>query len=110
MKNKNRISAIKQMIYQQKFENKFYVLLNYLEDLSTTWNLIVISDNEKDFKLLRTFEDNKIFFYLSKDNTNVNPNLVENQPSSISNKDKSKEKANIGNEYVNVILYFKNGL
>ena len=68
----------------------------------------MISDNEKDFKLLRTFEDNKIFFYLSKDNTNVNPNLVENQPSSISNKDKSKEKANIGNEYVNVILYFKN--
>ena len=108
MKTKNRISAIKQMIYHQKFDNKLYVLLNYLEDLSTTWNLIVISDNEKDFKLLRTFEDNKIFFYLSKDNTNVNPNLVENQPSSISNKDKSKEKANIGNEYVNVILYFKN--
>ena len=34
LKNKNRISAIKQMIYQQKFENKFYVLLNYLEELS----------------------------------------------------------------------------
>ena len=23
---------------------------NYLEELSTTWNLIVISDNENDFK------------------------------------------------------------
>ena len=110
MKNKNRISAIKQMIYQQKFENKFYVLLNYLEDLSTTWNLIVISDNEKDFKLLRTFEDNKIFFYLSKDNANINQNISENQASPLSNKDNANEKtsSNSGNEYVNVIVYFKN--
>ena len=106
---KNRILAIKQMIFHPSYGNKFYVLLNYLEQLSTTWNLIVISDKESDFKLLRTFEDNKLFFFISIDKTNINQNSLENKTSSISNNDNNeKPKNNIGIEYVNVIMYFKN--
>ena len=109
MKIKNRVLAIKQMIFHGSYANKFYVLLNYLEDLSITWNLIVISDNENDFKLLRTFEDNKLFFYLSLDKTNIDQNSLENKTSSTSNSDNNeKYKNNSGTEYVNVIMYFKN--
>ena len=110
MKLKNRVLAIKQMIYHHQFGNKFFVLLNYFEELANTWNLIVISDNEEDFKLLRTFEDNKIFFYLSLDKSNINQTAQDNTTSSISNKEKSNEnsKKNEGIEYVNVIMYFKN--
>ena len=109
-KLKNRVIAIKQMIFHPNYGNKFYVLLNYLEELSTTWNLIVISDNENDFKLLRTFEDNKIFFFLSIDKTNINQNSLDNKASYISNNENNNEtqKSNIGVEYVNVILFFKN--
>ena len=110
-KLKNRIIAIKQMIFQQQYGNKFYVLLNYLEDLTEIWNLIVISDNENDFKLLRTFDDNKLFFFLSFDKTNVSQSSQENTTQINSNMDninENKKKNNIGVEYVNVILYFKN--
>ena len=63
----------------------------------------MISDNEKDFKILGTFEDNKIFFYLSKDNANINQNIEGNQASPLSNKENANEKtsSNSGNEYVN---------
>ena len=108
MKLKNRIFLIKQMIYHQTFGNKFFVLLNYLESLSQIWNLIVISDNENEFKLLRTFEDNKLFFYISHDktNTNINQNSMDNNINIDNNSTKSKKNLDI--EYVNVIMYFKN--
>ena len=63
----------------------------------------MISDNEKDFKILGTFEDNKIFFYLYKDNENINQNIEGNQASPLSNKENENEKtsSNSGNEYVN---------
>ena len=109
-KLKNRVIAIKQIIFHQNYGNKFYVLLNYLEELSTIWNLIVISDNENDFKLLRTFEDNKLFFYLSIDKTGINQNSLDNKASTFSNNENNdgNSKNNVGIEYVNVILYFKN--
>ena len=105
MKFKNKILAVKQIINYPKFDNKFYVLSNYLEDLPVLWNLIVISDKETDFKLLRTFEDNKIFFYLARDLSNVNQTSENNSNS----KNNSKQKSNNnGIEYINVIMYFKN--
>ena len=104
IKLKNRIFSLKQIINYPKFGNKFCVLSNYLEDLPVIWNLIVISDKETDFKLLRTFEDNKIFFYLARDLSNVNQSPDDNSNSN----NNAKEKKNNGIEYINVIMYFKN--
>ena len=68
----------------------------------------MISDNENEFKLLRTFEDNKLFFYISHDktNTNINQNSMDNNINIDNNSTKSKKNLDI--EYVNVIMYFKN--
>ena len=109
-KYKNKIFTLKQIIFHSHFGNKFLVLLNYLEDLLSLWNLIVISDNENDFKLLRTFDDNKIFFLLSRDKSNINENqTIIGSRNSISNANNvGTTKKNLGAEYINVILYFKN--
>ena len=109
IKQKNRINIVKQMISNPYYGNKITVLNNYLEELSQYWNLIVISDKESDFKLLRTFEDNKIFFYISKDKSKEIFNSLSNQNnktniSSISNEDNKNE----GYDYLNIIMYFKN--
>jgi hypothetical protein len=91
------------------------VLNNYLEELSQYWNLIIISDRENDFKLLRTFEDNKIFFYISKDkNCNaynsitIENNIQINTTSVSSSNQNNEDKKNEGYEYLNIIMYFKN--
>ena len=110
MKLKIRLLAIKQLIQHPQFGDKFYVLENYLEDLATLWNLIVISDNDNDFKLLRTFEDNKLFFYLTRDKSNISQNTEENYstPEPNNGNNNPKTKKNLGVEYINVILYIKN--
>ena len=79
MKQRNRMNLIKQMISNSYYSSKISVLNNYLEELSQNWNLIIISDKENDFKLLRTFEDNKIFFYISRDKSNIYSSLSDNQ-------------------------------
>ena len=110
-KIKNRLLEIKQLILYPKFEDKFYVLSNYLENLVSLWNLIIFSDNDNEFKLLRTFEDNKLFFYLSRDNSNINQNSAENSSTlNSTNADNSitKSKKNLGVEYINIIMYIKN--
>ena len=113
VKLRNRINIIRQMIVNASYYNKIMVLNNYLEELSQYWNLVVISDKESDFKLLRTFEDNKIFFYLSKNVSNINSYSSENSmqinTTSVSSSNMSKEETNNdGYEYLNVIMYFKN--
>jgi hypothetical protein len=101
------------MILNTSYYNKIMVLNNYLEELSQYWNLVVISDKEADFKLLRTFEDNKIFFYLSKNSSNMNAYSSENNmqinTTSVSSSNMNKEETNNdGYEFLNVIMYFKN--
>ena len=113
VKLRNRINIIKQMIANTSYYNKIMVLNNYLEELSQYWNLIVISDKETDFKLLRTFEDNKIFFYISKNASNTNAYSSENSmtinTTSVSSSTMNKEETNNdGYEFLNVIMYFKN--
>ena len=115
IKQKNRMNLIKQMISNTYYSDKILVLYNYLEELSKYWNLIVISDKESDFKLLRTFEDNKIFFYLSKDKTNINYNSISTDNMQINitsissaNSNNNEDKKSEGYEYLNIIMYFKN--
>ena len=113
VKPRNRINIIRQMILNTSYYNKIMVLNNYLEELSQYWNLVVISDKEADFKLLRTFEDNKIFFYLSKNASNINAYSSENNmqinTTSVSSSNMNKEETkDDGYEYLNIIMYFKN--
>ena len=118
IKQKNRMTLIRQMISNTYYNDKIAVLCGYLEELSKYWNLIVISDKESDFKLLRTFEDNKIFFYISKDKTNINYNTLstENVQNNITSVSSGNANTNINNEdtknegyeYLNIIMYFKN--
>jgi hypothetical protein len=87
------------------------------------WDLIVISDSDKDIKLLRTFDDNKIFFFITKENDlndNQNKssvNVININDNKNNKKDKSVNKGNnssIGKsreyEYLNIIIYIKNNL
>ena len=115
VKPKTRMNLIRQMISTTSYYQKIMVLNGYLEELSEYWNLIVISDKEMDFKLLRTFEDNKIFFCISKDksNSNLNSMTTENNiqinTTSVSSSNLNNEqKKNEGYEYLNIIMYFKN--
>ena len=115
IKPKSRMNMIRQMISNSYYSNKIMVLNNYLEELSQYWNLIIISDRENDFKLLRTFEDNKIFFYISKDkNCNaynsitIENNIQINTTSVSSSNQNNEDKKNEGYEYLNIIMYFKN--
>ena len=110
MKQKNRNSKIKEMISNSYYSSKLNVLNNYIDELSQYWNLIVISDKDSDFKLLRTFEDNKIFFYISKDKSSAIYNSIsgDNTTSVSSSNANNEEKKNEGYEYLNVIMYFKN--
>ena len=119
MKPKNRMNLIRQKINSTYYSSKISVLNNYLDELSQYWNLIVISDKENDFKLLRTFEDNKIFFHLSKDKSNMgyngmntennnNNNIQVNTTSVSSSNANNDEKKDDGYEYLNIIMYFKN--
>ena len=103
---------IKQMIQYQTFDKKFLVLNSYLDELIDNWDLIVISDRKNEFTVLRTFDDNKLFFYLSKDlNKNYVPNPIQNNigisitETNIENNNKNNEDYY---EYINVIMYFKN--
>ena len=112
IKQKIRMNLIKEMISKTYYSDKISVLNNYLEELSQYWNLIVISDKENDFKLLRTFEDNKIFFYISKDKTNPNNNSISSVNNKTNNNSVSssnnEENKNEDYEYINIIMYFKN--
>ena len=108
MKQKNRNNKIKEMISNSYYSSKLNVLNNYIDELSQYWNLIVISDKDSDFKLLRTFEDNKIFFYISKDKSSAIYNSISGDKTTSSSNSNKEEKKNEGYEYLSVIMYFKN--
>ena len=114
LKKKLQIANLKSIIQSCSFFNKIKVLLEYVSDYVEIWDLIVFSDNDKDIKLLRTFDDNKLFFFIikendSNDNTNkylltvINENGTKNRKNEKSVKSKSKQY-----EYLNIIMYIKN--
>ena len=90
-------NSIKKKIKVQKFKSLFkkikypqlQFLSNFSNELTEDWDVIVISDNSKEFNLVRTYDDNKIFFYLSKD---YEPSLTSTMA-----KDDS--------EYLKIIMY-----
>ena len=99
-KKLTQINLLKQKISSFIYFDKIKILLSYLEPLVEQWDLIVISDDDKNFKLLKTFEDNKLFIFISS-NIDI---LNSNNTNTNNNNDKPK---NIY-EYLNVIMYLKN--
>lgn len=121
IKKKEQILDLKQIIQSCSFFNKIKVLLEYVNDLAEEWDLIVFSDSEKDIKLLRTLDDNKLFLFITKDNDlNDNTNKLLLNVINNDNGKKEKEKDSIKNsknnnngklnvyEYLNIIMYIKN--
>ena len=120
LKKKSQIANLKTIIQNCSFFNKIKVLLDYLPELVDIWDLIVFSENQKDVKLLRTFDDNKLFFIITKDNDiNDNTNkyllttVVNNEDGNKNKKSKNKNNQ-IGKskeyEYLNIIIYTKNSI
>ena len=70
-----------------------------MDKLEAYFDIILISNNFKEFQLLRTFDDNKIFIYLNKE---IHNNLSDNNKGTLSNSLVEMY------EYLNIILYFKN--
>ena len=85
LKKKIKLSKFKTLIKKVKY-SQLQFLINYSNELTEDWDIVVISDNSKEFNLVRTYDDNKIFFYLCKDD----------QPNSIQKED---------NEYLKIIMY-----
>ena len=119
-KKKEQILDLKQIIQSCSFFNKIRVLLEYANDFVDQWDLIVFGDSEKDIKLLRTLDDNKLFLFIAKDN-DLNENTNKLLLNVINNDNRKKEKENDSSkntknnngkssiyEYLNIIMYIKN--
>ena len=117
LKKKLQIANLKAIIQSCSFFNKIKVLFDYLPELVDMWNLIVFSDTQKDVKLLRTFDDNKLFFIITKDN-DISDNTNKYLLTSVINNENSKNIKNKNNqfgkskeyEYLNIIIYAKNSI
>ena len=120
-KKKEQILDLKLIIQSCSFFNKIKVLLDYVYDFVDQWDLIVFSDSEKDIKLLRTLDDNKLFLFIAKDidlNENSNKFLLNvfNNENGRKEKDKDLYKNAKNNnsgksnayEYLNIIMYIRN--
>ena len=90
---KNRISNLKNILSMNPiYANKLKILHNYIENLDTYWDLIVISNNQKEFQLLRTFDDCKLFIYITRESIKFTRNDLNTEIY----------------EYINFIMYLTN--
>ena len=107
--------------------NKIKYIIEYLSEFAEQWELIVLSDSDKDIKLIKCFDDNKLFIFLLKEKElNANKNLVsfinnKNNNMNDNNKDNKNKKKKILSklkkdsdnknkvyEYLNIIMYIRN--
>ena len=105
---KMRLSQIKQLVHNPLYYSKIKIFQNFIEQLETNFDIIVVSNNIKEFQLLRTFDDNKLFIYINKENPT---NIDENKNNFEINLKKSNNSNNSffdSYEYLNIIMYFKN--
>ena len=131
IKKKNLGIFLKLVLFKCNFFNKFKSIIEFLSELAEQWELVVLSDSEKDIKLLKCFDDNKLFIFLLKEKeSNNNKNLISiinnknnniNDKGNKDNKDNKNKKKKIFTkqkktsdnkndvyEYLNIIMYIKN--
>ena len=123
-KKKARIEQIRKIIQTFPLGQKLRALYNYINILEENFDLIMISDNyNKDFRLIRKCDENKIFFFICKEAKKIN--LLEKEKQNEDNKfgstgvgpkvgkkkekkeKKEKSKEDGYNEYLNIIFYIK---
>ena len=79
-KKKQRIEQIKNMIQSFSYYNKIKALNYFFNELEEYFDVIMLSDDyKKDFRLIRKCTENKIFFFICKDEKNINILEKENQ-------------------------------
>jgi hypothetical protein len=126
LKKKKLLMLLKLILFKSIFFNKIKFIIEYLGDLVDQWEIILLSDSDKDIKLLKSFDDNKLFiFFLKEKEFNANKNLIsfinnKNNDKNEKNKDEKKSKnialnrkKDVDNpkkqyEYLNIIMYIKN--
>ena len=120
-KKKLRIEQIRKIIQTFPLGQKLKALYNYLNQIDEIFDLIMLSDNyNKDFRLIRKCDENKIFFFICKEAKKIN--LLEKEKQKEDNKfgstgvgpkvGKKKEKNEQNNierynEFLNIIVYIK---
>ena len=127
LKKKNLAVFLKLILFKCNFLNKIKYIIEYLSEFAEQWELIVLSDSDKDIKLIKCFDDNKLFIFLLKEKElNANKNLVsfinnKNNNMNDNNKDNKNKKKKILSklkkdsdnknkvyEYLNIIMYIRN--
>ena len=126
LKKRNMYMTLKLILFKFPFFNKIKFIIEYLTDFVEQWDLIVLSDSYKDIKLLKSFNDNKLFIFLLKEKeSNNNKNLISvinnnknNNNENNNNKKKNKNQSSLRRkesdnknkeyEYLNIILYIRN--
>ena len=97
---KLNLSQLKQIFSHPLYYQKIKIFNYFLEQIESHFDIVVLSDNIKEFQLLRIYDDNKLFIFLNKES----PNNIEIE----------KAKGTLTNslietyEYLNIFLYFKN--
>ena len=85
LKEKERIEQIRKIIQTFPFGHKLRALYNYLNILESNFDLIMFSDNyNKDFRLIRKCDENKIYFFICKEAKKIN--LLEKEKQKEDNK------------------------
>ena len=97
---KSNLSQLRQILTHPLYFSKIKLFSYFVEQIEFNFDIVVISDNIKEFQLLRIYDDNKLFIFLNKENPN--------------NIDAKKTNGGLTNslietyEYLNIFLYFKN--
>ena len=97
---KNNLFQLKQIFNHPIYFSKMKLFTYLLDKIESNFDIIVLSDNIKEFQLLRIYDDNKMFIFLSKET----PNNIE-----IKNPKNGITNSLIETyEYLNIYLYLKN--
>ena len=97
-KNHN-INQLRQLLLHPLYSSKIKIFLYFLEQLEKNFDIIVLSNNFKEFQLLRIYDDNKLFIFLIKESQN---NIeVQNAKGALTSSLIETY------EYLNIFLYFK---
>ena len=118
IKRKARIEEIRHMIQSFPLNHKIKMLYNYLNQLENNFDLIMISDNyTKDFRLIRRYDENQIYFFITKEMKKINLLEKEKQiedkkfgsTGNLPNLSEKKQNSSTPeyNQFLNIIFYIK---
>ena len=96
----HNINQLRQILLHPLYFAKIKLFQFFLEQLEQNFDVIIISNNIKEFQLLRIYDDNKLFIFLNKESQNN----IEVQSAKGTLSSSLLETY----EYLNIFLYFKN--